>query len=417
VNLTTTTRKELDLQTWQRRIVLVSWVTYASYYLGRVNFSTAIPGLRNSLGLSSQDVGVLSTGFFLSYAAGQLISGHLGDRTSPRRLVFFGMLLSSVMNLVFGSISIWGLMFVTWIFNGLLQSTGWAPVMKVLANWHTPKQRRKVAGVYATSWVAGNMFTWMLSGWLVSSLHWRAAFWIPGLVMGAMAIIWYTTIRDTPEQAQISSASLVTEVELDTPSQKDTRSNMWQAFLSFWPLAMAAVFGGFLLFALIVWMPTYFVDALGLNIGTATNIASLLPLAGTLGTLAIGWLASNYLANKEIAAAVLIFIGIGALLLLFPLASSSILASAVVLSLVGSVLYGADTIITTILPMVLSEQKETASVAGLIDFTFNIGASLAGAVVGGIVDRYSWPQVFYTLAVAAILTSLSFVIFAWWQRR
>lgn len=415
--MTTTTRYGFDLQTWQRRIILVSWVTYAAYYLGRVNFSTAIPGLRNNLGLSSQDVGLLSTGFFLSYAVGQLVSGHLGDRLSPRRLVFLGMTLSTVMNLIFGSISIWGLMFVVWMLNGFLQSTGWAPVMKVLSNWHTPQQRRRVAGIYATSWVAGNMLTWLLSGWLVSWLHWRAAFWIPGSLMGLIAFIWYASIRDTPEEARIPPAALTTGMELDTSTKEDARSHMWGAFLRFWPLALAAVFGGFLLFALIVWMPTYFVDALALDIGTATSLASLLPLAGTLGTLAIGWLASTYLVNKEINSAALIFIGIGGLILLFPLASTSILASAIVLALVGGVLYGADTIITTILPMVMSGQKETASVAGLIDFTFNIGASLAGAIIGGIVDRYSWSLVFYTLAAGAILTSLSFIVFAWWRRR
>ena len=54
------------LKFWQRRIVVMGWVTYASYYLGRVNLSTAIPDLREGLQLSSQDVGLLSSGFFLS---------------------------------------------------------------------------------------------------------------------------------------------------------------------------------------------------------------------------------------------------------------------------------------------------------------------------------------------------------------
>ena len=47
----------VSLKFWQRRIVVMGWVTYASYYLGRVNLSTAIPDLREGLHLSSQDVG------------------------------------------------------------------------------------------------------------------------------------------------------------------------------------------------------------------------------------------------------------------------------------------------------------------------------------------------------------------------
>ena len=143
-----------NLKSWQWRIVIMGWITYAFYYMGRVNLSIAMPDLRASLNLSSQQVGLLGTGFFLSYAIGQLISGHLGDRISPRLLVFVGMLLSTLMNFIFASVTIWGLMLVVWTTNGFFQSTGWAPILKVLASWHASEDKRKVAGIYATSFVA-----------------------------------------------------------------------------------------------------------------------------------------------------------------------------------------------------------------------------------------------------------------------
>ena len=42
-----------SLKFWQKRIVVMGWITYASYYLGRVNLATAIPDLREGLNLSS----------------------------------------------------------------------------------------------------------------------------------------------------------------------------------------------------------------------------------------------------------------------------------------------------------------------------------------------------------------------------
>jgi sugar phosphate permease len=82
--------------------------------------------------------------------------------------------------------------------------------------------------------------------------------------------------------------------------------------------------------------------------------------------------------------------------------------------LLGSILYGVNSIITTILPMVLSDRQQVSTVAGLIDFAFNIGASLAGVGVGTIVDNYSWSGVFNVLGAAAILTSIFLVLFAFW---
>jgi sugar phosphate permease len=169
-----------------------------------------------------------------------------------------------------------------------------------------------------------------------------------------------------------------------------------------------------ILFALIIWAPTYFVDMHGLGIGKAATISIFFPIAGTIGTLAVSWLVSGPLCCKEIFFGAAIFIVVAGLLFLFPVVSTSLLMSATLLILVGSILYGVNTIITTILPMVLSERQEVSMVAGLIDFAFNIGASLGGFLVGAIIDRFSWSAVFIVLAIGAILTSVLLVGFAFW---
>ena len=404
----------MNLGFWQWRIIGMGWFTYASFYLGRVNFSIAIPELRESLNISSQEIGLMGSGFFLSYALGQLISGQLGDRISPRLLVFGGMLLSTAMNLLFGSIANWSLMLVAWTLNGFFQSTGWAPILKILATWHSTEQRRKVAGIYATSFVAGNALTWFLTGWLVANFGWRSAFWIPGLLMSVVALTWFQFVRDTPQD--IDPMWLVEETT-NSKLQADSPPSMPHVIKRFWPLVLAAVTGGMLLFSLIIWGPTYFVDIHGLGIRSAANISILFPIAGTIGTLAISWLVAGPLRGKEIWFGSVIFIVIGGLLFLFPTVSTLLNMSAALLVLVGSILYGVNTIITTILPMVLSDRHEVSTVAGLIDFAFNIGASLAGVGIGTIVDRFSWSTMFNVLSIGAVLTSLFLVLFAFWTNR
>ena len=406
-----------NLKFWQWRIVVMGWFTYASYYLGRVNLSIAIPDLRENLALSSQEIGLFGSGFFFAYAFGQLISGHLGDRISPRSLVFGGMLLSAAMNLVFGSVGLWGLMLVVWTINGFFQSTGWAPILKLLANWHTPEQRRKIAGIYATSYVAGNALTWLLTGWIVASLSWRAAFWIPGALLGLIALVWFFLIQDSPQKVGFTDSNRFAEKADEIEPKEDSRPNMLRVLRRFWPLVLAAVTGGMLLFGLIIWAPTYFVDTHGLGIGTAAAISILFPIAGTLGTLGISWLVAGPLCCKEIFFGAAIFIIVGGLLFLFSIISTSLLMSAALLVLVGCILYGVNTIITTILPMVLSERQEVSTVAGLIDFAFNIGASLGGILIGTIIDKFSWSAVFFVLTIGAILTSVFLVGFGFWTNR
>ncbi len=386
-----------SLRAWQLRIVSVAWLTYAGYYLGRVNLSTGIPGLRGELGLSAQTAGWLATGFFLTYALGQLVSGYLGDRVSPRWLVFTGMVVSAGLNILFGFLSLPGLLLLAWSANGFFQALGWAPILKLLANWHSPEERHRISGPFATSFVAGSAATLLLAGWLAGAYGWRWAFWLPGALMAGLALVWFFAVRDAPNSVGHQPTSN------EEPAPPSSAANPLGALRTFWPLALASAFGGFLLFGLVVWTPSLLVDTLQLGVGSASRLATLLPIAGIVGTLGTGWLIARRTAGRAaITAAVLLF-ALAGLVLLFPLATTSLVTSAALLALVGAAAYGTSSVLISTLPLILSRRRETASVAAGIDFAFNLGASLGGVLIGVLVDRSGWGAVFVVLAVAAAL--------------
>ena len=147
---------QLRLHSWQRNLVALAWLSYAAYYLGRVNLSPALPDMEGSLGVSKETLGLLGTAFFWSYAFGQLINGQLGDILSPRKIVFFGMLASAAVNFAFGLSSSLLLLAVLWGLNGYFQSTGWGPILRTIANWLSDEQRRRLATFFGTSYILGN---------------------------------------------------------------------------------------------------------------------------------------------------------------------------------------------------------------------------------------------------------------------
>ena len=386
-----------SLRAWQLRIVSVAWLTYAGYYLGRANLSTGIPGLRGELGLSAQTAGWLATGFFLTYALGQLVSGYLGNRVSPRWLVFTGMVVSAGLNILFGFLSLPGLLLLAWSANGFFQALGWAPILKLLANWHSREERRRISGLFTTSFVAGSAATLLLAGWLAGAYGWRWAFWLPGALMAGLALVWFFAVRDAPNSVRHQLTSN------EEPAPRSSAANPLGALRTFWPVALASAFGGFLLFGLVVWTPSLLVDTLQLGVGSASRLATLLPIAGIVGTLGTGWLIARRMAGRAaITAAVLLF-ALAGLVLLFPLATTSPVTSAALLALVGAAAYGTSSVLISTLPLILSRRRETASVAASIDFAFNLGASLGGVLIGVLVDRAGWGAVFVVLAVAAAL--------------
>jgi len=402
--MTTTTIP--PLKAWQRQLIVIAWITYAAYYLGRVNISTAMPDMQASLGFTKSQVGLISTGFFWAYAAGQLINGQLGDRLSPRHFVVAGMLASAALNLIFGTLSGWLVMLLLWTLNGYFQATGWGPILRTLANWLTPGQRRRVSGMFGSCFVAGNAFTWLLTGWLVANFGWRMAFWVPALLLVLTALSWYAIARDTPAEAGHPPPAAEPEAVYESQSVATLFHTLLASFRRFWSLVIAAIFLGFCLVSLIIWVPTYYVEVGGLGIGPASTLSTLIPFSGIAGTLLVGWVVGNHLVNREIAGLTGILILLAGLFLIYPALPINLGISSAALMLIGAVVYGASSLLLATMPLVLGQRRQASGTAGLVDFSFNIGAGLSGGIVGAILDAQSWNVVFFVLAGAALASAL-----------
>ena len=61
-------------------VFTLTWLAYAAYYFGRMGFPVIKSTLQKKLGLSTDMLGWIDTGYLTAYAIGQFLSGLLGDR-------------------------------------------------------------------------------------------------------------------------------------------------------------------------------------------------------------------------------------------------------------------------------------------------------------------------------------------------
>ena len=154
-----------NLRYWRKRVFISLWVTYASFYLCRVNMSIAIPGIIEEYGLTKTAIGAVITALFFAYAVGQFINGQLGDKFGARKLITFGAIISGILNLIFPFLpGIVSLMALVWGLNGYFQSMGWSPATKTMANWFPVSMRGKITGLFGSCYQFGNAASWALSG-------------------------------------------------------------------------------------------------------------------------------------------------------------------------------------------------------------------------------------------------------------
>ena len=397
------------LRTWRRRIVAVCFVTYACYYLGRVNLAVTVPALRQAYGWDKSAIGIIGTAFYWAYAAGQLVNGPLGDRLSPRRLVAVGLVASALINLVFGSLGgalPW--LVALWALNGWAQATGWAPIMRTLSRWFEPAQRARVTALISPSYLVGHAASWALAGTLTARLGWRYAYWVPGVLLLGAAIFWHALARDEPGRVPGEAP--------DPPASRDAPrlaglSVAWRGPMR-WAIAVSLL-SGMVKEGLNLWGPTYLVEEQSLGVLGAALSGLLIPLAGIGGQLVTGRVqrrvaAASHATQQErpLVTGLALVVAVGAAALYVVGGGRSPVAALLMLALVAAGSHGMNGLLMASLPLSLGRGAPVSAVTGALNFCQYLGAGLGAALVGTLVDHLGWGGAYGWWAGSALLIAL-----------
>ena len=403
------------LWSWQRRIFITCWITYASLYLGRVNLAVALPALQGDFGWAKSQAGLIGSAFFWLYAVGQLVNGFLGDRWSPRTFVAIGLVASAAVNLAFGFSNRLLLMILIWGVNGYVQSTGWGPIIRVLSHWFSSRERGRITALFGPCYTLGHIASWLLAGWLVARVGWRAAFWLPAGLLALSALHWWARVRNAPRDVGLPPAN-DDRVER---SEGGGLRRAWDYILGHPQLqlaALACVALGTVKESLTLWMPTYLMETEGFDITRAAGYAIWLPLAGAVGIAMSGWASHRFFRSEEAPVAMALMAGLALAVAIYrPFVSYvGVLGIPFSLGLIGAMSNGANGLLLTALPMAQSGQDRVSSAAGFLDFASYVGAGLGGTCTGVLADRWGWSAAFGFWIAAAIAGM--FMLAAIWRR-
>lgn len=412
------------LNYWRKRVFISLWITYASFYLCRVNISIAIPGILEEYSLTKTAMGAILTALFFAYAVGQFINGQLGDKFGARKLITFGAIISAILNLIFPILpGIVSLLALVWGINGYFQSTGWSPSTKTVANWFPIKMRGKITGLFGSCYQFGNAASWALAGFVVGIFGWRFAFWVPAILFIAVAIQWFINGRDAPEELGLPTVEDCHEGVMEMKErQKDEHLGFKYTIKTvlsnprIWMVGFSLFGLNIIRYGFMDWAPTYMFEVEKATISTAAYKALAIPLAGSLGALFAGWASDKFFQSRRAPIMVIMLIGLMGLTILYPqLKHYHWIWSLICLIVIGFTTYGPHVMICATIPMDYASRKAAASAAGFIDGFGYFGASLTGVISGFLVDHYGWNAAFYFWVVGVFL-AIVLMSFQWKYR-
>jgi len=379
----------------------VTWLAYATYYLGRKGFSVSKARIVKELGVSEGTLATIDTGFLGAYAVGLFVSGLLGDRIGARRLISIGMLFAAFTCAAFGAGSSGAVLLVAFTLNGFAQSTGWPGTTKGMAEWTPPGRRGAVMGLWCTCYQVGGIAASWFCTLMLGRSGWRAAFYAPALCIAAVGLIVFLSLRPGPYAVAVApqTGSLAARAGIS----RDVFRNP-----TLWSYGVAYFFIKLIRYSVLFWLPYYLHTALGRSETDAGYLSISFEVGGVIGAVAIGFISDRMIHLSRSMIAAIGLIGLAAALLVYArLAPSSALIQFLMMALIGGLLFGPDSLVSASAAQDAGGPAAAARATGFVNAVGSVGALLQGYVTVGIRRSFGWSGVFYVFVGLALLSALA----------
>lgn len=361
-------------------------------------------------------LGLIASAGTVAYAVGKFISGALADLLGGRRNFLGGMAGAILFTVVFACGGGFPLFTLAWIGNRLFQSAGWSGLVKLSSRWFPYSIYGSVMAVLSLSFLFGDaLCRWVMSQLMGAGFGWRAVFFFAAGCLTAIFATNLVLLRESPEERGLPSPpanprnvyAAEGEVEGAHPGLIAILRPLASS-VPFWLVCLLSLGTTLLRETFNLWIPTYFVQAVGLNPSQAAARSALFPLFGGIAVLIAGVLSDRLGLNGRNI--VIIYGMAGCSVCLVILGAISPLANewvpVVLVTVVGFLLLGPYSYLAGAMSLDFGGKRGSATAAGVIDGVGYLAGYLSGDTVARVTVAFGWSNSFRLLAGVAVLTAL-----------
>jgi OPA family glycerol-3-phosphate transporter-like MFS transporter len=278
-----------------------TFIGYAVFYVVRNNLSVVAREMGTALRYDHAMIGDILSVTAISYGLGKFLMGAVSDRCNPRGFMPFGLILTALINFIFGGVESYPLHVALWGLNGFVQGMGWPPCGRSLGHWFSVRERGAIFSIWNIAHNVGGGVAGVIAAWAAGQWGWSGAFIVPGIMACAGAVYLFWRLRDTPQSVGLPP---VEEYKNDYPAEmKDdherelsTRELFVDHVLNnqrLWLFAFANLFVYIVRYSMLDWGPTYLKEVKQSTLAGGGLGVFVLEFAGIPSTILMGWLSDR----------------------------------------------------------------------------------------------------------------------------
>lgn len=362
---------------------------YAFYYVTRLNFSVVKKPLLNSGVIDAQQLGMMGSAFFITYAIGKFANSFLCDRLNVKKFMATGLFLSGLCTALMGLTSTFTFLLILYGLNGWFQSFGAGPSIIALNQWFSNKERGTFYGIWFMSHNIGAAVTYMVTAVLVTKYSWQAGFLAPGIIVMVASVFLYMFLYDRPETYGLPNVADFKGEEVAGEVKDKTVSELQMMVVkspAVWILGLSSACCYITRYAIESWGIVYLTEAKGYSMLGASGLLSTMQMAGVVGTILGGFISDKVFNSRRNVPALIFGILYAASTAAFLWAPQSD-----TIDLISMVCYGFSMGILVcflggLMAVDIAPRKATGAAMGMIGLFSYMGAALQENVTGYFIN-------------------------------
>lgn len=374
-------------------IMLLFSIVYFVSYLTRINYAAVITAIITDENLSRSAASLAVTGAFVTYGAGQLVSGWLSDRFQPVRLVTAALVTTSLMNLCVPFCGNVALRTVIWCINGLSQAFIWPPLMKLTpalmdAEWQLKAGVRINSGGHI-----GNIAVYLIAPLFIRFTGWRGMF-VFSAALGLLCAVVWTLICGSFKIDSLGSK----------PEGAATRVKMkWNVpavVMVF--VVITIILQGAMRDGVTTWVPTYISEtfSLGADISVLTGV--VMPIFA-LFCLTLTEHIYYKIGSVQKCSFIYFALALTASAILPYAAKSGVVVAILLSSIIVGCMHGINLLQTCMLPRLLAGTEQIGFASGVLNGCVYIGSAISTYGFARISESFGWNGTIMTWCISSAI--------------
>ncbi len=389
-----------------RRIVVLFTLTYMVSYITRINFGAIVSEIENSTGMLRSALSMALTGSFITYGAGQIVSGVLGDKFSPKKLVSIGFIITCAMNiLILICVSPFQMLFV-WCINGFAQSFMWPPIVRLMTALLSSEDYKKVTTKVLYGSSIGTIAVYLISPLLISLAGWKAVFIFSAASALVMLFFWSKYSYD------ITPDSKTVEKEVEKGNNKMLFTPVMLCIMT------AIILQGMLRDGVTTWMPTYISEVYDLSSIISILTGVILPIFSILCIKITSRLYMKHFTNPVWCGCLIFGVSVISALGIYFLSGRFVALSVLFSALLTGCMHGVNYLLVCMIPAYFKKYGNVSTASGVINSCTYIGSAISTYGIAFISERLGWSFTIITwIAIGILGTALCLVSVRGWHRK